>query len=343
MNLRTVALVTAILNISLGSWSQSFPDLVVDSATETLYMSGDKYFRSVSVIGGATLSYGLLDSDQSAGLQITCGSLLIDERSTISAGLLFTRFDQLGTPDIIIVNEYGETTGNGAGTHGGRGFNAFDQAKPAYGSDSEFSIEPGSKGTAGVTRRIWFGGPLVLPGGDGGLGAAMIRIVGNEMIIEGSITADGLRGDGFPCALWWAGYSGSGGGILIAAKRLTITRTARITANGGEYAIKEPCDIPQNPISYHEELVGKRDGGGGRIKIFYEEGTISPEAVIEAKGWEDGTVHIEQVKSIDQLLNPGDLDGDGVTDHRDLFLLMQSWQKVVTPIPGPAETPSATP
>ena len=168
-------------------------------------------------------------------------------------------------------------------------------------------------------------------------------IVGNSITVEGAINVNGWSGrDYVACAVQYPGYSGSGGGILIAAKNLTISDRARITANGGEYAIKEECNSTIIPYRYHEQLIGKRDGGGGRIKILYEQATISPDAVIEAKGWEDGTVHIQQVRSIDQLLNPGDLNGDGVTNHEDLFLLQQSWQQELTPIPGPEETPTPT-
>jgi len=337
---KVVVVVIAIFSVSLGSWSQTFPDLVVDGATETVYLSGDKYFRSVSVVEGATLSYE--PSDREASLRITCGSMLVDEGSTIWAGYFYPGFDQRGTPDVEVVNEYGETQGNGAGTYGGRGFNYFDRTKPPYGDPLNFEINPGSRGTYGETVRFWFSGWHVLPGAGGGLGGGMVTLIGNTVTISGRIVADGEGGRGDPCGLQWAGYSGSGGGILIVARNLTIAESARITANGGEYPIKERCWIPDFPIHYYQEAVGKRDGGGGRIKIFYEEGTISPEAIIEAKGWEDGTVHIQQVRSIDQLLNPGDLNGDGVTNHEDLFILQQSWQQAVTPIPSPEETPTPT-
>ncbi len=171
-------------------------------------------------------------------------------------------------------------------------------------------------------------------------------IIGNDVTIEGRINTDGESGwDGGnnPCPVPYPGYSGSGGGILIAAKDLTIEDTAHITANGGKYAIEEECNSTIIPYHYHAQLIGKRDGGGGRIKIFYEEGTISPDAVIEAEGWENGTVYIQQVPSIARLMNPGDVNEDGVTNYEDLFLLRQSWHKAVTPIPSPENTPTPTP
>ncbi len=81
--------------------------------------------------------------------------------------------------------------------------------------------------------------------------------------------------------------------------------------------------------------------------MFYEEGMISDTALIESKAGnvheggslgdaEDGTVHIQRVKSVDQLLNPGDINGDGKTDYEDLLMLMESWQREVTPIPTAA-------
>ena len=200
-------------------------------------------------------------------------------------------------------------------------------------------------GTNGETIRILFGGSYQLWEGRlrGGAGGA-ISIIGNDITIQGCLNVNGWSGRDFiTCAIPYPGYSGSGGGILIAAKNLTITSTARITANGGEYPIKEVCDQYGIPFHYHEELIDKRDGGGGRIKIFYEQGTISPEAVIEAKGWEDGTVHIEQVKSIEDLMRPqSDINKDNVVDQEDLLLLKKEWHQALTPIPVPVDTPTPT-
>jgi len=237
-----------------------------------------------------------------------------------------------------------DNSGGYGGSYGGRGgAPAPEKRQPLHGNPDQPTIMRGSFGGHGPDQVIV-----------GGLTGAALILRGERVILNGIINGNGSKGGdwsnnpSYPEPQRWFGAGGgSGGGILILAKTLTIGPNARITANGGN-----------GGDGYGSFSCGEGyPGGGGRIKIFYEEGTISPAAVIESKkgsrpdyheecggdgGAEDGTVHIQQVRSIDQLLNPGDLNNDGVTNHEDLFLLQQSWQQELTPIPGPEETPTPT-
>lgn len=236
-----------------------------------------------------------------------------------------------------------ENSGGQGGSHGGHGGAPVPEERwPIQGNENLPDVMRGVHGADGPAHTN--------VGGPGG-GALTLRA--DDMMIDGEVDCNGWTGENWRTApgynppsnspYHFGGGGGSGGGILIIARHLTIGPNARITANGGDGGrgwVDDSC--------YYGY-----PGGGGRIKIFYEEGTISESAIIEALGGvaptpvehcggnggvEDGTVHIQQVKSVDQLLNPGDINGDGKTDYEDLLMLMDSWQREVTPIPTTAES-----
>ena len=145
--------------------------------------------------------------------------------------------------------------------------------------------------------------------------------------------------------------------MLLIARWLRIGPNALIRANGG---------VGGGYLGWRPGFQGY-GGGGGRVKIFYESGEISPSARIEAKGAQehpdvylgpdgtwfaaDGTVYIRQVRSTDALLDAaraGDLNGDGKTDSEDLMILLSCWGAETTPLAtavliAPTITPFYTP
>jgi len=160
----------------------------------------------------------------------------------------------------------GQTEGNtdgstrrSGGSYGGLG-GSYDGGipNPVYG-DSTDPAELGSGGACYNDNR---------PGGDGG---GRIDILGQDILVDGRISADGAAGSGYQSG------SGSGGSIRIETSSLSGAGTIR--ANG--YA--------------HE--VG---GGGGRVAVSYESLSL-PAGQITANGGagsfvggEPGTVHLDQ-------------------------------------------------
>lgn len=146
-----------------------------------------------------------------------------------------------------------------------------------------------------------------------------------------------------------AGGGGSGGSLTILAKELTVGPNARLKANGGDGGEPYNTVLPIFEPGYA--------GGGGRVKVYYESGIVSPSATIEARAgidphepeevfgyWaEDGTVYAKQVPSIENLLVPsGDVDNNGVVDRQDLFHVMSQWGDT-EPSPTPTATPTHVP
>ncbi len=176
---------------------------------------------------------------------------------------------------------YGNEGGDGGGTYGGDG-------GLMYGDETSVIIKAGSGGGGG-------GNEYDGTGGAGGAGGGGIWLDAEEINIYGTISANGVAGEsgtapGSKDA--GGGGGGSGGGILIRGKDVTIPGTATLSANGGDGG------------DGHDSGDGGGGGAGGRIKIFYELGTVSPgwSVVGGQGGWgspygEDGytgTYYVEQ-------------------------------------------------
>ena len=159
----------------------------------------------------------------------------------------------------------GQTEGNtdgstfrSGGSYGGLGAAYAGIPNDLYGLDTD----PANLGSGGGCYNS------SRPGGDGG-GWAKIRA--QDIIVDGSISANGGPGTGFQSG------SGSGGSILVETSSLSGTGTIR--ANG--YA--------------HE--VG---GGGGRVAVYYESLTLPVDQIAADGGdgnyadGEVGTVHLDQ-------------------------------------------------
>lgn len=152
-------------------------------------------------------------------------------------------------------------TGSGAGGgHGGRGGDGILNSRRGewrgglpYGTADGDAAELGSAGGAPPpshheTRSIG--------GGDGG---GAIRLVADEIIVAGRVSADGDPG---AAATYDAAGGGAGGGIVIHAGRLDVT--GAISAMGGRGG--EAYDVAGS-------------GGGGRVKITYAHGRLDPARV----------------------------------------------------------------
>lgn len=325
MRVLRVGLTAMLIMSGLGKgWAE---DLRVGEKIELL---GSRIYREVVVEPTGVLTLDdTLDPKWAGRLELIANRVEVRPEAKVSASSA-----RGNLPKIL------ETNGSAApgGGYGGRGGGPSEvMFNPSYGDAESPTIERGTYGTAG--------GGIIHPGRPGG--ALVIRA--DNIMIDGLIESNGQNGSNWrndynlpEPQRYYGGGGGSGGGILIIARRLTIGPQAKITANGGDGGKGRGSSCWEG-----------YPGSGGRIKIFYETGTISELAVIEAKsgtrpefapgacggngGATDGTIHIEKVKSVDQLLNPGDLNGDGKTDHEDLFLLLQHWKKEIIPIPTAVE------
>ena len=173
--------------------------------------------------------------------------------------------------------------GGGYGGYGGSGYGSLGGSSgTVYGSTTTIPVLPissddiyiGSGGGGG-------GGGNNRTGGTGGAGGGGIYLEAKYIIINGTITADGLEGGiaaniedctGNP----GGGGGGSGGGILIKAiESLIISNQSNslITANGGNggSVVCWGGKLPMNPGG---------GGSGGRIKLLYNNYQTGPFSVI---------------------------------------------------------------
>ena len=319
MRIITIVAITGIFMFNLlsvyGSEVMNKDDLIV-SSSENVTLHERIEYDNVSVESGGEIKVKY----ESGRLELLSGVIELDNGGKITAIRTVGEVGQLNQP---VPTNHG---GNGAGYGGKGGAPTIEEQGKTYGNPDQPNIMRGAHGGPGA-------GDVRL--GEHGGGAITLR--GDTIIIDGTIDCNGTAGmawnydncnippwDPNHTLCYYGGGGGSGGGILILATNLTIGPNAKITANGGDGGLGWAPNFSGYP------------GSGGRIKIFYQTGSIDESAVIEAQpgvapeggsdgGAEAGTVHIQKVNSIAQLLNPGDINGDGTTDSQDLFLLMQSW------------------
>lgn len=135
-----------------------------------------------------------------------------------------------------------------------------------YGSESDYTIFPGSGGSHGADvndadENLQSGN---YPGGNGGM-AFHIESYSIHMGANGSILSNGGDGEQLPrleSPAYLAGGGGSGGGILISVEELNTEFGAQIQANGGRGGIG---------------TVASGGGSGGRVKYFYSQMNDLPE------------------------------------------------------------------
>lgn len=161
----------------------------------------------------------------------------------------------------------GGTPGVGSGYGGGGGGgNAANGETGTFNGSGTPGTGGGTAGSADLTTLLPGGGgggggvDNAGPAGDGGPGGGIIFAIGTDLVVTGSITANGSVGENQPAP----GGSGAGGSILLKAQTATLG-TALITATGGA----------RN--TYGSGYGGA--GGTGRIHLDYYTsytGTTSP-------------------------------------------------------------------
>ena len=326
--------------LSIEGMCEDSQDVIADGE-EVSVLPGSSYGKLMAVNGGTLRARGVYNASR----------LVIDNSSKLFVVKGQRPFDRVDEP-----------SGSG-GAYGGRGGGPLG-GNNLLGTLDLACIYLGGSGDEGKTfKKTYYRGPyepieVVVPGGPGGRGGGFFSLTADSVIVDGTVEANGLDGemrvpvffdpDDHPVG--YGGGGGSGGGILLVAKEMHIGASAVIHANGGKGGT--------GPTGHGY------GGGGGRIKLFYETGDISPSATIAARPAEewldvdlgptgdwfavDGTGYVAAVRSTDVLLNPesaGDVDGDGDTDSEDLMLFMSFWGEESDPLPtpmiiGPTPTPS---
>ncbi len=168
-------------------------------------------------------------------------------------------------------------SGYAAGSYGGLGGR---NPGPIYGCPV-FAVDPGSCGGT----RIRGDGPV------SGFGGGAIRLmVGGNLHVDGTVTADGGSG------VSHGGGGGSGGSVFIACQRITGTGTVR--ANGG----------PQGHSTGGQ-------GGGGRVAVWYRMPLSRVEQHLASRDKSGFTVHEQQPSSFAgtveaDALQTGDYPGE---------------------------------
>ncbi len=194
---------------------------------------------------------------------------------------------------ILSADEAGYRPAEGPGA-GENGTHLSAAGGPSYGSLAGFSVEMGSGGGNAISIKVTssnierYGGGGAGYGGRGGrasestsfeddyniiyggCGGGKILLFSNTVLISGSLTAKG--GKGQDVSGFGAGGGGSGGGILISADNVRISGTVSVRGGDGGYASGE---------------AGHGGGGaGGRIKIFASRLDIS--GTIDVSGGDGG-------------------------------------------------------
>ncbi len=256
------------------------PEIV---AGERLTLDQARVFaRSMSLgelrlVNGSVLTHRAATLDTESRLELTVGTLLIEAGSRIDvsgrgyAGGLTATAPAL-QQGRTLGNLPGSTRRNG-GSYGGLG--AFGNQERIVNDIYGDLRNPNELGSGGGAD---FG-----PAGSGG---GLLRLVAQQILLEGEILANGLNGSRY------AG-GGSGGGIFIQAG--SMSGAGSIRANGGA-------------IDGFAESGG---GGGGRIALFYNTAADTALANIQTLGGAGlnhggpGTIYLKRTGESGQIVVRG--------------------------------------
>ena len=206
--------------------------------------------------GGMTLPPAFMESQMSNRVWVVCSNLTVSSLAVIDVsgrGYAGGTWDGSGHGPGKGEGSTSGSRGGGAGYggYGGWGYRTsrgwYKSGGTSYGLPMSANA-PGSGGGGGGFATVY--------GGNGG-GQVRIEAEG-EVLIDGSITANGMAGGSYS-------GGGSGGGVHIACH--TFGGNGAISANGGSYGYRSDGG----------------SGGGGRVSIEYEQLTDPPAIRIEVK------------------------------------------------------------
>jgi len=244
--------------------STGLSDLTILS---TFNSSQPVYGETIRVKPGATWT-----ADNTDRIEIYARNFIMERDSTISVSGVGDNL--MGSGDNGANSQYSGGGGGGGGSYGdvggvgGKGARGWGgnggPAGNSYGSLDTYDVLVGSSGGTG-------GNSASHGGGTGGGGGGLVKIVADNIVLNGSILANGGTGVTSPNTVRGntdsagGGGGGSGGGILLHGNFITIESKSLFSAKGG--------DGGGSGTAYGgsgDTGGGGGGGGGGRIKIFNE-------------------------------------------------------------------------
>ncbi|MFC3149440.1 Ig-like domain-containing protein [Litoribrevibacter euphylliae] len=271
INLKVIQLIDSHVTLPSEAQVQS-SDLILDSGS-ILNVSNltnsqqQQYWNSVDLKGNSKITHGVPVSSNTKGIDWSIDSLIVSTGSSIDASAAGLPFVQ-GT---------GKQAGGSFGGKGGH-FTVAEPSLPAFGEEAR----PDSFGLGGRDRDS-----------DGSLGGGQLKLVVNDLTLDGSLKANGQ----YPSSSYIGG--GSGGSVWVIAKN--INGSGFIQAHGG------------NARGYGG------GGSGGRVALYYQNNsgfnldkitTAGGTGVHGATSGEDGTVFINQAQEAVRIVGSRPYNGE---------------------------------
>ena len=225
----------------------SFDIFDVDLGANVIFSKDSKFLTHQTTIGGiASTEVGTVLAHksvifESVTLKVTSAGLL----SGTSLGHL--RDEGPGTSDdsILIGNDWRSNIG---GSHGGRGGSQSGELAGAEGGYGSY-LMPVTMGSGGSSATSY-----------AGAGGAAIRVKVTNLQVDGTITADGVKGTDNS---YGAGGGGAGGSILLeVTASMTGTGIIRSIGGGSSAASSNDANPNSNPGTA---------GGGGRVALHCDQ------------------------------------------------------------------------
>jgi len=201
--------------------------------------------------------------------------------------------------------------GGGGGSHAGIGGPGESYTNPT----THTTDMPGMPGKPyGNIWSFYPGAPGAYAKEDRGFGGGAVKLVAQEIILQGYGSSILCDGDDGSLSNSDPGGGGAGGFIWLVADRIMIGENACISASGGSGWDRGG------------------DGGGGIIRIGYVS-HFQCDGLLRTLGYTNGLIAVQQIASLEKQDVPAlsnktaDLNGDGAITANDLFIFQGNWHR----------------
>jgi len=255
-------------------------------------MSGTHAYDTLELLCGIT-TCGRITA--TADLTLYVNTLRVEMGASITANDLTSGNTGQGGSTTTATN--GRNDGGGGGGHGGTGGAGGGTSGGSGGSTYGNGTQAGSQG-GGVSSSIH-------NAVSGGLGGGLVRIFASNIIVNGTVQANGGDGDAGSTVSQGSGPGGSGGGggsggsVFIQTNALTVGSTGVIRANGGDGGDGANGVANGPSIGMYDGGDGGGGGGGGRITIATQTGQYSNSGTVQANGGGGGTKGLKYGTGVD--------------------------------------------
>lgn len=255
-------------------------------------MSGTHTYDTLELLCGIASCGSIVATGD---LTLYVNTLRLEQGTSILANDLATGGLGAGTSTTTATN--GRNDGGGGAGHGGVGGAGGGNGGGSGGSAYGNGTERGSQG-GGVSSSYH-------SAANGGSGGGYLRIFADQVIVNGTVQANGGNGDAGSQASsgTGAGGSGAGGGsggsVFIQANSLTLSNAGIISANGGTGG--NGANGAQNGPGFgmYDGGDGGGGGGGGRIVIKTQAGGYTNGGTITAASGSGGSLGYKYGTGID--------------------------------------------